>query len=236
VGTTAPAVLTTNETGTFTFGFFASDLQTPTFSFAADGLANAPSIYPAQQVNNYLAGQPGAMPGRPDFDSGGNTLLNAQMQSQPEWDGPPTPLVQSGNQANAPSAAASIINTYTIPVSNTGTSGQWQVAPSQTAAVGDSGFWGDLCKFGHDIDHAIRKGAMAVNHVVVDVENKIVSFTMQLANGFTQVLQLVINTVHDVVSAVKAVFRSIGRAVDDAIHWPQVTVQLVRHSQYKEGA
>lgn len=218
VGTSAPAQLTTDKTGKVTFGFFASDLLTPTFSFSADGLSAPPTICPSQAVNNYLAGQAGALPGKPDFDAGGTTLLGAQMQSQPEWTASPTPLVQSQDQANAPAAAQAITQIYSIPVSSTGASGQWQVAPSQTG-VGSIDFWGDLCSVGRDIEQAIKNAVLKVVKVTVDVENKVISFTMELANGLTQVLELVINTARDVASAVKAVFRFIERGIDEIIHW-----------------
>jgi hypothetical protein len=214
-----PVQLATDQTGKITFGFFASDLYTPTFSFNADDLSAPPTICPAQAVNNYLAGQAGALPATPDFDAAGNTLKGAQMQTQPEWVADATAqFVQPQDQANAPGAAAAITQIYTIPLSATGMSGQWQVAPSQTG-VGSSSFWSDLCQFGHDIDHAVKKAALKVTKVAVDVANKVVSFTMELANGASQVLQLVIKTARDVVSAVKSVFRYIERGVDEVIHW-----------------
>jgi hypothetical protein len=220
VTTSTPIQLTTNAMGKVTFAFFATDIDTPTFSFTADGLTNPPSIYPAQQVNDYLAGKAGSFPGRPDFDSAGTTLLGAQMQTEPEWsEGSTTLLVQSQDQANAPAAAQGITQIYTMPTTGTGSSGQWQVASSQVAGVGSSHFWNDVCQYSHDIDHAIRKAAMKVNTIAVDVENKLISFTMELANGLSQVLQLAINTVQDVISAVKSVFRYVERAVDDVIDW-----------------
>ena len=175
------------RTGKITFGFFAADIHTPTFSFTADGLSSPPTICPAQAVNNYLAGQSGALPDKPDFDAAGKTLLGAQMQTQPEWSGSPTSLVQGANsQANAPAAAQAITQIYTIPLNPTGTSSQWQVALSQTG-VGSADFWGDLCSVGRDIEHAIKTGALKVTEVTVDVANKVVSFTMELANGLSQV-------------------------------------------------
>ncbi|MGO9935342.1 MAG: hypothetical protein ACLPV8_26490, partial [Steroidobacteraceae bacterium] len=213
-----PIQLMTDRTGKVTFGFFASDLYAPTFSFAADGLS-APTINPAQAVNNYLAGQSGALPTRPDFDALGNTLKGAQMQTQPEWvSGSTSQFVQPQNQANAPTAAQAITQVYTIPVSATETSGQWQVAPSQTG-VGSTGFWEDLCNYGHDIEHAIKNAVLEVTKIEVDVANGVASFTLELANGASQVLQLVVKTARDVVSAVKTVFRYIERGIDEAIHW-----------------
>jgi hypothetical protein len=220
VTTSTPIQLTTNKMGKVTFAFFATDIYTPTFSFTADGLANPPSIYPAQQVNDYLAGKAGSFPNRPDFDPAGTTLLGAQMQTEPEWsEGSTTPLVQSQDQANVSTAAQSITQIYTMPTTGTGTPGQWQVAPSQMAGVGSSHFWNDVCKYAHDIDQAIKKAAMTVNTIVVDAEHGLISFTMELANGLSQVLQLAINTVQDAISAVKSVFRYIERAVDDVIDW-----------------
>jgi len=59
-----------------------------------------------------------------------------------------------------------------------------------------------LCSVGRDIEHAIKNAVLKVTTVAVDVENKVVSFTMELANGVSQVLQLVINTARDVANAV----------------------------------
>jgi hypothetical protein len=80
-----PTPLITGPAGTFTFAFFASDLDSPTFFFTADTLVSSASIYPAQNVQDYLSGDANAMPGQPTFDSGGQTLLSAQMQPVPNF-------------------------------------------------------------------------------------------------------------------------------------------------------
>jgi hypothetical protein len=222
VGTTTPAQLTTNQLGQITFAFFADDIHTPTFSFAADGLTDPPSIYPAQAVNDYLSGSADALPGRPAFDSAGAALGAAAMQVAPDWEAGSTTTFVQGDvpQANVAGAAQTITQVYTIPLSPSGTSGQWSpAASSPDALLGGSSFWHDVCNYSHDIDHAIKKAAMTVSTAVVDVENKIVSFTIELANGLSQVLQLAINTAKDVVSAVKSAFRYIERGIDEAIDW-----------------
>ena len=216
---TIPVQLTTDQKGQITFAFFAADIHSPTFSFAANGLVNPPSLYPAQDVNDYLSGSATAFPDRPVFDEGGQALLGAQMQSQPAWAANPTPFVQSQDAPNAGAAASSIRQVYTIPTNSSGTSGTWSVASSTTTGVGSSHFWNDLCNFPHDIDHAIKKAALKISKVAVDVENKLVTLTMELASGLSQALQLVIHTVEDVISAVKSVFRYIERGIEDAIHW-----------------
>jgi hypothetical protein len=173
-------------------------------------------------VQDYLSGNANAMPGRPAFDSGGQTLLGAQMQPVPNFQaqGGNVPFVQGQTAtANAPSAAQSITQVFTIPLTPSGPSEQWSVDDSTGGLVGDSAFWHDLCNFPHDIDHAIRKAALAVTDMAVDVENKIVHVTMQLANGLSQLLKLVINTVEDVVSAIKCAFRYVERGIEEAIDW-----------------
>lgn len=222
VGTTTPAQLTTNQLGQITFAFFADDIHTPTFSFVADGLTDPPSIYPAQVVNDYLSGSEDALPGQPVFDSAGTALGAATMQVAPDWEASSTtPFVQGGvSQASVAAAAQTITQVYTIPLNPSGTSGQWSpAASSPDALLGGSSFWHDVCNYSHDIDHAIKKAAMKVSTAVVDVENKIVSFTIELANGLSQVLQLAINTAKDVVSAVKSAFRYLERGIDEAIDW-----------------
>ena len=218
-----PTPLITGPSGTFTFAFFASDLNTPTFFFNADTLVSEGSIYPAQDVQDYLSGKPNVMPGRPDFDSGGKTLLDAQMQTVPNFQaqGGTVPFVQGQSAtANAPTAAHTITQLFAIPVSPSGTSGQWSVGGNSSGGlVGGSSIWNDLCKFPHDIDHAIRKDALKVSHIAVDVENKVVHVTMVLANGASQALKLLIHTVQDVVSAVKCAFRYVERAIEEAIDW-----------------
>jgi hypothetical protein len=215
----SPVQLTTNELGQITFAFFAADLHTPTFSFSADGLKNPPSVYPARAVNDYLAGSATAMPNRPVFTPDGATLLNAKMQTGPSWNTQPTSLVSGDNKDLAPKVAGAIASIYTMPVSATGDSGQWSVAPSQPMGVSFSSFWHDLCNFPHDIEHAIKKAALMVHDIEVNMKDRLVAFTVKLANGLTQVLHLAINTIKDLVSAVKSLFRYIERGVDDVIHW-----------------
>ena len=214
-----PALLKTNQLGKVTFAFFATDLHTPTFSFKADGLNNPPVLYPARTINDYLAGSPTAMPNRPVFTADGSVLRNAQMQTGPTWNTPPTPLVENQNKDRAPSVAAAITSVYAFPVDANGPSGQWSVAATQPTGLSASSFWHDLCKFPHDIEHAIKKDALKVSHMVVDIEKRVVAFTMQLANGLQQVLHLAINTFRDIVSAVKAAFRYIERGIEEVIHW-----------------
>jgi hypothetical protein len=218
-----PTPLITGPSGTFTFAFFASDLNTPTFFFNADTLVSEASIYPAQEVQDYLSGKPNVMPGRPDFDSGGKTLLDAQMQTVPNFQarGGTVPFVNGPTATkNAPTAAKTITQVFAIPVSPSGTSGQWSLGGNSSGGlVGGSSIWHDLCKFPHDIEHAIKKEALKVSHMAVDVEKKVVHVTMELANGLTQVLDLLIHTVEDVVSAVKCAFRYVERAVEEAIDW-----------------
>ena len=218
-----PTPLITGPSGTFTFAFFASDLDTPTFFFNADNLVSEASIYPAQDVQDYLSGNANVMPGRPAFDSGGQTLLGAQMQPVPNFQaqGGDVPFVQGQTAtANAPSAAQTITQVFTIPVSPSGTSGQWSLDDDSSGGlVGSSPIWNDLCKFPHDIDHAIKKAALTVTHMAVDVENKVVHVTMVLANGLSQALKLLIHTVEDVVSAIKCAFRYVERGIEEAIDW-----------------
>ena len=218
-----PTPLITGPSGTFTFAFFASDLNTPTFFFNAHNLLSEASIYPAQDVQDYLSGKPNVMPGRPAFDSGGKTLLDAQMQTVPNFQaqGGTVPFVNGPTATkNAPTAAQTITQVFAIPVSPSGTSGQWSLGGNSSGGlVGASSIWHDLCKFPHDIDHAIKKEALKVSHMAVDVEKKVVHVTMVLANGLTQVLDLLIHTVEDVVSAVKCAFRYVERAIEEAIDW-----------------
>jgi hypothetical protein len=217
-----PTSFITGPSGTFTFTFFASDLDSPTFFFNAPTLVSPASIYPAQNVQDYLSGDANVMPGRPAFDSGGQTLLGAQMQPVPNFQaqGGNVPFVQGQTATtNAPPAAQTITQVFTVQLTPSGTSGQWSVDNSSGGLVGDSPFWHDLCNFPHDIDHAIKKAALAVTQMAVDVENKVVHVTMELASGATQMLDLVIHTVEDVVSAIKCAFRYVERGVEEAIDW-----------------
>lgn len=221
VGVTVPAQLSTDQFGRLTFAFFAGDLHTPTFSFAGDGLVNPPTLYAAQEVNHYLSGDASALPSQPRFDAGGTTLSGAVMQVAPDWESNATTnFIQTGvPQGNVAGVAQAITQVYTIPLTANAPAGQWAPAATLSMSLGSSDFWHDLCTAAHDIDHAIRKAALKVSSVVVDIENKLVQFTMELANGLSQVMNLVINTAKDIVSAVKSAFRYIERGVDDAIHW-----------------
>ena len=215
-----PQTFNTDSTGKLTLSFFAADLHTPTFSFSAPNLNNPPSIYPAQEVHDYLAGSTTALPAQPRFDTQGQTLLGAQMKTVAEWDSTQTTsFVTPQYSGNAPTAAGVIAQVAGTPTTSQ-PSGQWSVDDSTSGGlVGGSSFWHDLCNFPHDIDHAIKKAALTVSHIEMDAENAILKVTVALANGVTQMLNLVIHTVEDIVSAIKTVFRYIGRAVDDAIQW-----------------
>jgi hypothetical protein len=215
-----PQTFNADRTGKLTFSFFAADLHTPTFCFSAPNLDTPPSIYPAQEIQDYLSGSQTALPEQPRFDTEGQTLLGAQMQTAPEWDTNPTSLfVASQYNGNAPNAAGIITQVAgTTPTSQP--SGQWSINDdSGRGLVGGSSFWHDLCNFPHDIDYAVKKAAIAVSDIELDAANAILKVTMAIGNVGTQVLNLVIHTVEDIVSAVKTVFRYIGRAVEDAIDW-----------------
>jgi hypothetical protein len=217
VSSQIPAHLTTDGSGRITFAFFAADLHTPTFHFQADGLSNPSPVYPAREVNDYLAGSLTAMPNRQRFST--DALLQAQMQTGPSWNTQPTKFVSSENRGNAPKAAEAISAIYSISVSSSGESGQWSVAPGQPSSMNLSSFWHDLCKFPHDIIHGIEKAALKVRDIAVNFADKVVEFTMELANGVSQILHLAINTFKDIVAAVKSVFRYIERGVEQVIDW-----------------
>jgi hypothetical protein len=215
-----PVQLTTNQVGQITFAFFAGDLDTPTFSFSAPNLVNPPAVYPAQNVNDYLSGSAAALPGRPQFDSAGNTLSAATMQPLPDWEpNSTTAFVQPAYLGNTGAAASAITSAYTVPLKSGGQPGQWSPVDPPAGGLDASPFWHDLCKYPHDIMHAIKSAALTVSDVAVDVEQGVLQVTMVLANGMKQLMNLVIATFEDVVSAVKTAIRAIGRAVDDAIHW-----------------
>jgi Tectonin domain len=215
----APALLRTDQLGKLTFAFFAADLHTPTFFFEAAGLESPPALYPARTIHDYLAGSSTAMPNRPVFTPDGSVLRDAQMQTGPSWNTPATSLVESNNRDKAPAVASAITSIYTFPVTATGPAGEWTVAATQPTGVSGSNFWHDLCRFPHDIEHAIKKDALKVKQIVVKIEERVVAFTMELANGLQQILHLAINTFRDIVSAVKSAFRYIERGVEEVIHW-----------------
>lgn len=212
--------LTTNQSGQITFAFFAQDLNTPVFYFSNPNLPGQPTIYPATNVNLYLKGVANALPGHPQFDAAGTALSAATMQTAPDWTSNSSQsFVPSTSSGNAAAAANAIVSSYSITPPYNGGPGQWSVAGSTTGALGSSSFWGDLCKFGHDIMHAIKKAVMTVETIAVDVEKGVLTVTLALANGMKQLMNLVINTFEDIVSAVKTAFRFIERSVDEAIHW-----------------
>jgi hypothetical protein len=215
-----PVPMQTDNSGTLRFAFFATDLHTPTFSFSAEYLQSPPSIYPAQEVNDYLNGQSYALAGRPVFDSAGVTLSAAQKQTQPDWvAGAKVSFVPSTTPSGSIAPAAGYIrNIAAIKPDGNGAAGQWSVTSSAEASSGSS-FWHDICKFEHDLERAIRNAVATVSSVVIDAENCLIQFTITIENLGSQLLQLAVHTVEDVVSAVKTVFRYIGCAVDDAIHW-----------------
>jgi hypothetical protein len=212
--------LTTNQSGQITFAFFAQDLNTPVFYFSNPDLPGQPTAYPGNNVNLYLKGIANALPNRPQFDAAGTALSAATMQTAPDWTSNPSQtFVPPTSSGNASAAANAIVSSYSISPAYKGGPGQWSVAASTAGLLGSSSFWGDLCNFGHDIMHAIKKAVMTVETIAVDVEKGVLTVTLALANGLKQLVNLVINTFDDIVSAVKTAFRFIERSVDDAIHW-----------------
>jgi hypothetical protein len=217
VSSKTSAMLTTNGYGKVTFAFFATDLHTPTFSFRGDGLEDAPSFSPASSIHAYLGGDPNALPNRPAFSP--DALQKAKMQTAPSWTKKPEDFVGDANKDKAPAVADNIHSVFGMDVSASGDSGEWSVAATQPAGVSSSSFWHDLCRFPHDIEHAIRNDVMKVEHAFVDVDKKVVQFTMRIGKDLTQVLQLAIKTVKDVISAVKSFFRYIERGIEQVLDW-----------------
>jgi hypothetical protein len=217
VSSKTSAMLTTNEYGKITFAFFATDLHTPTFSFRGDGLEDAPFFSPASSLHAYLGGDPNALPNRPTFN--GDALQKAQMQTAPSWTKKPEDFVGNANKDKAPAVADNIHSVFGMDVSASGDSGEWSVAATQPAGVSSSSFWHDLCRFPHDIEHAIRNDVMKVEHAFVDVGKQVVQFTMRIGKDLTQLLELAIKTIKDVISAVKSFFRYIERGIEDVLDW-----------------
>ena len=214
-----PINLSTNQLGKITFAFFAADLHTPTFYFKADGIANPPNLNPARAVHEYLSGSETALPNRPVFTPDGSALVAAKMQTGPGWNTAPTPLLEDRHRDKAGAVAGAVTSVFNFSVDANGQSGQWSVAAGQPTGMSASGFWHDLCKFPHDIDHGIKNAALKVRQIAVNVRDRVVAFTMEIANGLSQVLHLAINTLKDIISAVKTAFRYIERGVEEMIHW-----------------
>jgi len=217
----APVSLTTDYRGKVTVSTPALGLHTPQLSFTAG--PQTCTVYPPQNIQSQL----GAVQGS-DL---------AAAQSKTSWNAT-EPLVTDDQNVN--SVATALGNTIQVKTAKQ-INGGTVLPPSldaslplhqalrqaraacllgpdgRPAALG--GFWDDLLHDIEDLFQAIRKAIVVVTDVVVDVGQGIFQFTASLAGVVSQVIQFVINTIHDVVAALEAAFNWIVSEISKVIDW-----------------
>jgi hypothetical protein len=249
IGPNEPASCQTDLTGKLNVMSLAMGLDTPSLTFAAQGLDQPTKVAPYQAVHDYLAGS-GTLNDLPAFDS------NALQQAKDADNQPLANLTPAGAQA----VAEGIKQTMSLrpPSSLTATAsspapglGEPLLAPGGEPAAGWSldftdpaspifkpmtsaqlaahraqlegrlvgSIWDDLKRFAGDVWHAIKTTAMKLETLVVDATNKAVSLTLSIAGQIAQLTDVAIKSVEDAVRVVHTIFAAIGAEVERVIEW-----------------
>jgi hypothetical protein len=211
VGPDEPASCQTDLTGKLNVMSLAMGLDTPSLTFAAEGLDQSTKVAPYQAVHDYLAGS-GTLNELPAFGS------DALRQAQGADGQPLAKLTDAGAQAVAdgikqtmslppassltatassttlgvreplltaggePAAGWSLDFTDpTSPVLTPMTSDELAAHRAQLEGELLGSIWDDLKRFAGDVWHAIKTAAMKLKTLVVDATNKVVNLTLSIA-------------------------------------------------------
>lgn len=223
----------TNATGSLLIRTLATDLHTPTLMVQGGGLTGTQSVYLPQHVHNFLAGT-----GQLAVGGGLPTTFTAPtIRSQ--W-----PNVTQDN-ANHAVTYAKQIAAMPNGASSKPTAAGWavdfagsdhptfHVFPTTEALAAyrhgldqrrghlglPGSIWDHIKHAAEDVVHAIKKGAMKVDSIVVDSANKVVTLTLYIGDQLIGIFDLAVETVEDVIHAIEVVLKALIADIEEIIEW-----------------
>ncbi len=233
-----PVTVTTDTTGEVTVALLADGLSAPTLTVTSAGLPKPVTVYPSEPINTYMRG--------------GNTLNYLPAMTADTLTSATTPDGQkvAPGAAEDPSETTRQVSTMkqAAELGAQGTVGgaissiRGRVdgrnphharhgrphhdtrhghpgAGLSTAALGTN-----IDNWGHDVFHAIKKGATSVKTVTIDAEHKIVSIAVDATGWVENTVEIVVNTIEDAAHVLHSALNRLAADILHAVKWLEAEV------------
>jgi hypothetical protein len=240
--------LKTTAMGKLTFAVLVTTgLAGPVLLLDADGMERL-TIHTADGLHNYLAGNGELNPTNPQnptkgagplpaFDGAGSTLVDAKVSGQPL-----APGASDGSLAQVAASAiqqVSMVGSGSTPPHVAGfaldragdgkhvftlfaTSDEVAAHLERRRVIADAavaGLWSDIGDFFGDVWEGIKNGAIEIEHFVVHVADKVVSFTLKIAGEIQHAVALALEGVEHAAHFMAGVFQWVGAELEKVVDW-----------------
>lgn len=237
-----PAALTTDFTGAIDFSQPATGLSAVTFTVTGQGIAAPVPVTPYDYLHAQLAGKDSVFTGETTIAPlTTESLKAATVEGQPL-----APKVQNDDSL-ADAAVSGIHETLAAAGGGTPSHAGFEIDLRDPAAprfrkfesaadletrltelhtdvgAGLGSIWDDIGNYADDVWHAIKTGAMAATHWIVDAARKVVTVAVELGNGIKAVLKdLALDLdkdLHALVSMIHGILNFIGAELEKVLQW-----------------
>ncbi len=212
-----PVTATTDANGDVVLALLAEGLSAPTLTVIATGLPTPATVYPSEPINTYMQGT-GTLNFLPAMSGG--TLSDAKTA-----DG--QTVAPGAADADTASQAASTMK----QAAELGAQGTLLGVVASTVgrvdgnhAVGVEILGSSIDHWAQDALHAVKKGAIAVEHVAIDAEKKLVTIAMDVENWADNTVQIVVHTIEDAAHVLHAVLNHLEADIVNAVKWLRALV------------
>jgi hypothetical protein len=246
--TTTPVAIQTDALGYITVCIEATtSIAAPSLVLSGTNVTSV-TANPAQAIHTYLSGSGTLNYGNATgklfvFDSAGATLTSAQVGTGGTYMAPALhPAHGSANPQLAPTVATSISNLAALQVNPDQATSLQQSSPgdptaasttlgsasatssavsslSSSASTNNGGFWDDVENWAADAWQHLKSGFAVVQGWVLDAENTVAHFLVEVENGLSSLWSLAVAGAEDVGHAIEAALKWVGTEVEDFIDW-----------------
>lgn len=241
-GPRTAVTLKTNAMGRLSFSLAADSLTPPVIQLNAVGLEKGAVIRPAAALHAYLSGE-GTLPrlqtvldeqSLKDATAGGGPLVThwtitpgqaittfKDSFSAAAGKEPPTRMVAG---YGAPQKVRAIlIQTYdpTRPsyqeIVTDEEHAQYSVIHRTHPSYG--GLWEDFLEWGADVWQGIKRAAVTVAGVLVDLAERTAKILIKIGDSIVELGRFILKSLEDAANVVQAVFQQVGAAVSRVVEW-----------------
>lgn len=213
-----PVTATTDGNGEIQLALLAEGLAAPTLTIVASGLPTPAKVYPSEPINTYMQGN-GTLNFLPVMS--GATLTGAKTPDGRTVAPGAADASTAGEAATAMKQAADLASQGALLGATASTISRVDGA----SRMGAEALRSSIDHWAQDVFHAIKKGAAAVQHVTVDIEKKIVTIAIDVADWVDNAVQIVVNTIEDAAHVLHAVFNQLKADIVAAVKWLRALVK-----------
>ncbi|GAA3617440.1 hypothetical protein [Microlunatus ginsengisoli] len=242
---TEPVSLTTDDQGDAVVALLADGLYAPTLTISTDGLETPASVQPSGPVNAYMSGDtkqklnyldplsPAGLTNAKTPD--GITVAPGAGDAAAAGDAFAT-MTQAATWGAAGSSAAVSSTLGRVDGNRAHLRDHRHRHPHPPTRLSVKAQGAAINNWFHDAMHAIKKGAVKVTKIVVDVANKVMQLAADFAHWADNVVQVIVKTVEDAAHVLHATFNKLAADIVHVVKWLEAeVVGLLKDSAYVAG-